>query len=99
MDESVFMFPLTTVSGDLAMKDAKYLAYLGLSLTSFMASALFVMVAMNPKDPSYSALPVIYAVGSFLIGIVTNLLARKAASPTMPTTVSPNIQTSAAPGE
>lgn len=81
------------------MKDAKYLAYLGLSLTSFMASALFVMVAMNPKDPSYSALPVVYAVGSFLIGIVTNLLARQAASPTMPKAVSPDIQTSAAPSE
>ena len=89
-----FVYPLSTVTGDLAMRDAKYLAYLGLSLTSFMASALFVMVAMNPKDPSYSALPFIYAGGSVVIGIVTNLLARRAASQTTPAIVLSTTQAS-----
>ena len=61
------------------MSDARYLAYLGLSLTSFMASALFVMVSINPKDPSYSMLPMAYAIGSLAVGIVTNVLAVRAA--------------------
>ena len=82
-----FKYPSTLVFGDSVMKDAKYLAYLGLSLTSFMASALFVMVAVNPKDPSYSALPIIYAVGCVVIGIATNLLARRAAYQPVPATV------------
>jgi len=44
-----------------------------------MGSALFVMVAMNPKDPSYTWLPIFYAIGCVGIGIVTNVLARKSA--------------------
>jgi hypothetical protein len=40
---------------------------------------LFVMVAMNPKDPSYSGLPILYAIGCVGIGIVTNVLARRSA--------------------
>ena len=66
------------VSKEQKMSDAKYLAYLGVSLTSFMASALFVMVSLHPKDPSYAALPIIYAIVSVGIGIATNLLARRA---------------------
>ena len=66
-------------SKEQRMSDAKYLAYLGVSLTSFMASALFVMVSLHPKDPSYAALPIVYATVCVGIGVVTNLLARKAA--------------------
>jgi len=59
------------------MNDARYLAYLGVSLTSFMASALFVMVSVNPKESSYAELPIIYAAVCLGVGIVTNVLARK----------------------
>ncbi len=69
----------TMVSIQQKMNDAKHLAYLGISLTSFMASALFVMVSLHPKDPSYAALPIVYATVCVAIGIVTNVLARKAA--------------------
>ncbi len=63
---------------ELIMSDAKYLFYLGLSLTAFMASGSFLLVMLNPKDASYSSLPLIYAVASLGIGIVTNLLAKRA---------------------
>jgi len=81
-------FSSTSVSGDVAMNDARYLAYLGLSLTSFMASALFVMVSINPKEPSYSMLPIVYAIGSLAVGIVTNVLAVRAARTAIPVPVS-----------
>lgn len=43
-------------------KDASYLATLGVSLTAIMATAMFVLVAFNPKDAEiYSNLPWIYA--------------------------------------
>ena len=67
------------VSREQKMNDARYLAYLGVSLTSFMASALFLMVSVNPKDPSYAGLPMVYAAVSVVIGVATNYLARKAA--------------------
>lgn len=60
------------------MNDAKYIIYLGLSLTSFMACALFLMVMVNPKDDVYSTLPIFYSVGCFVVGVITNLLAKKA---------------------
>ncbi len=40
---------------------SRYLASLGLSLTLVMATALFTLVAYNPKDASYGALPLVYA--------------------------------------
>ena len=70
---------MMTISKEQKMRDAMYLAFLGVSLTSFMGSALFMMVAMNPKDPSYAGLPIFYAIGCVGIGIVTNVLARKSA--------------------
>jgi hypothetical protein len=70
---------MMTISKEQKMRDAMYLAFLGVSLTSFMGSALFMMVAMNPKDPSYAGLPIFYAIGCVGIGIVTNVLARKIA--------------------
>jgi len=59
------------------MKDARYLAYLGVSLTAFMATALFLMLYMNPKDASYSWLPLLYAGISAVIAVVTNYFARR----------------------
>ena len=61
------------------MNDARFLAYLGISLTCFMASALFVMVSFHPKDPSYAAVPLVYAAMCFVTGAVTNFLARRSA--------------------
>ncbi|MEI8212048.1 MAG: phytoene/squalene synthase family protein [Planctomycetota bacterium] len=40
---------------------AKQVAFLGLSLTSIMATALFFLVYINPKEEDYSYLPLIYA--------------------------------------
>ena len=73
-------YPLSN-STELTMNDAKYLVYLGLSLTAFMGSALFLLVMLNPKDAAYSTLPMIYAVVCFAIGIAANLLAKKAEAP------------------
>ena len=78
-EERVFNFLLTSAFGDSKMNDARFLAYLGISLTCFMASALFVMVSFHPKDPSYAALPLVYAATCFVAGAVTNFLARRAA--------------------
>jgi phytoene synthase len=80
-------FSSNSFTGDVAMNDARHLAYLGLSLTSFMASSLFVMVSINPKDPSYSVLPIAYAIGSLIVGIVTNVLAMRAARTPIPVPV------------
>jgi phytoene synthase len=40
---------------------AKQVAFLGLSLTSIMATALFFLVYINPKEENYSYLPLVYA--------------------------------------
>ncbi len=67
----------TMVSNQQKLKDARFLAYLGISLTSFMASALFVMVSLHPKDPTYAAMPLIYATICVGVGIVTNIKSRQ----------------------
>ncbi|OUT60877.1 MAG: hypothetical protein CBB71_06290 [Rhodopirellula sp. TMED11] len=66
---------------EFIMNDAKYLFYLGISLTAFMSSAAFLLVMLNPKDASYSTLPMVYAVACFAVGIVTNVLAKRAEKP------------------
>lgn len=53
---------------------AKQVALVGLSLTSIMATALFVMVYFNPKSLEYSYLPLIYAVGSLLASVLFHRL-------------------------
>ena len=60
------------------MNDSRYLAYLSLSLASFGASIMFLLVLLNPKEPSYATLPAIYAGISFFVGIVTYFLAKRA---------------------
>ena len=66
---------------DFIMNDAKYVFYLGISLTSFMGCAAFVLVMLNPKDASYSWLPMVYALVCLAVGVVTNLLAKRAEAP------------------
>lgn len=61
-----------------ASNSARSNVYLGVSLTAFMATALFVMVYMHPKDESYALLPLVYAAVSLGIGIATNLAAKRA---------------------
>ncbi len=39
------------------------IVFTGLSLTSIMAVALFILVAINPKDASYGSTPILYAAG------------------------------------
>jgi phytoene synthase len=56
---------------------AKQIAFLGLSLTSIMATALFVMVYFNPKSQEYSYLPLIYAVGSLLASVLFHRLSAR----------------------
>jgi len=62
----------STHLGPKMNKDATYLATLGVSLTAIMATAMFVLVALNPKDAAiYSNLPWIYASVSALIACVS----------------------------
>ncbi len=63
------------------MNDSKYIAWLGLSLTSFMGAALFMLVLLNPKDESYSYLPLVYGTACFVFGIVANYLAKQNEAP------------------
>jgi len=57
--------------------DALYLFYLGLSMTLIMATTLFVLVGVNPKDSSYEALPWVYALISAILATVTGWVARR----------------------
>ncbi|MDX1929762.1 MAG: phytoene/squalene synthase family protein [Pirellulaceae bacterium] len=59
---------------------AWHAVYLGLSLTLIMAAALFVLVYINPKDASYSYLPLLYSGGSLLCAFVFNRLAARCES-------------------
>jgi phytoene synthase len=69
------------VSKDFIVNDAKYLCYLGISLTAFMSSALFLLVMLNPKDASYATLPLAYAAACFTVGLLANLLAKRSETP------------------
>ncbi len=69
---------LCTLSGELIMNDARYLAYLSLSVASFGATIAFLLMLLNPKETSYATLPAIYAGISFFVGVATYLLAKRA---------------------
>ena len=58
-------------------RQAKQVVYLGLSLTLIMATALFVMVFVNPKSAEYSFLPLVYAGLSLIGSIVFNRLSAR----------------------
>jgi hypothetical protein len=49
--------------------DAWALVFTGLSLTSVTAAALFIMVAVNPKDAAYGGTPLFYAGGSAVLAV------------------------------
>jgi len=70
-------------TGDRQMKNnASYIATLGISLTSIVAAALFVIVALNPKDAeSYGYLPWLYFGGCALTAIITQFLLIRLESP------------------
>lgn len=70
--------PTMSTFSEQAMNDAKYFAYLGLSLTCLMGSALFLLLLVNPKDASYSWLPAIYAAACLAIGWWMGRCAKKA---------------------
>ena len=53
---------------------AKQVAYLGLSLTAIMATALFFLVYINPKEEGYSYLPLVYAGASAIAAVFFNRL-------------------------
>jgi hypothetical protein len=56
---------------------AKQVAYLGLSLTAIMATALFFLVYINPKEEGYSYLPLVYAGGSAIAAVFFNRLSAR----------------------
>ena len=85
VSEAPVLQTLPIPNGESIMNDARYLAYLSLSVASFGASAMFLLVLLNPKETSYAGLPAIYAGISFLVGIVTFFLAKRAEA--QPTTV------------
>lgn len=72
------MFRSPNFPGESLMNsEARYIVSLGLSLTLIMATALFALVGVNPKDSSYQALPWIYAVISALTAVVFGFLAKR----------------------
>ena len=78
VSEANVLQPLPIPIGDSTMNDARYLAYLSLSVVSFGASVMFLLMLLNPKETSYATLPAIYAGISFVIGVVTYFLAKRA---------------------
>lgn len=62
--------------------DAWNLVFTGLSLTCVMATALFLMVSINPRDPVFGSMPLVYAGGSAAVAFCFNRAAARAARPT-----------------
>ncbi len=56
---------------------AKHAVYLGLSLTAIMSAALFLIVFVNPKETSYSSIPLIYSSVSLICAALFNRLAAR----------------------
>jgi phytoene synthase len=56
---------------------AKQVACLGLSLTAIMATALFFLVYINPKEEGYSFLPLVYAGASAIAAVFFNRLSAR----------------------
>jgi phytoene synthase len=63
---------------------AKQIAYLGLSLTAIMATALFFLVYINPKEEGYSYLPLVYAGASAIAAVLFNRLSARYDRPSAP---------------
>ena len=60
---------------------AKQVAFLGLSLTAIMATVLFFLVYINPKEEDYSYLPLIYAGLSAAAAVLFNRLSARYDNP------------------
>ena len=52
--------------------DAWRLVFTGLSLTCVTGAALFVLVAVKPKDAAYGGTPWVYAAGSAVLAVAFN---------------------------
>lgn len=52
--------------------DAWSIVFTGLSLTCVTSTALFVLVAVNPKEATYGSTPLFYAAGAACLAIVFN---------------------------
>jgi hypothetical protein len=53
--------------------DAWSVVFTGLSLTGVTSVVLFLLVAINPKDPSaYGSRPLVYAAGSAIVALAFN---------------------------
>lgn len=52
--------------------DAWSLVFTGLSLTCITSTALFCLVAMNPKETAYGKTPLIYAAVAAVLAFVFN---------------------------
>ncbi len=64
--------------GPAVMKnDNLYLFYFGISLTLVMATTMFVLVGINPKQTAYESLPWIYSAVCAVMATVTGLMARR----------------------
>ena len=90
MDRTPFSFKEFTMSessdSNLPVRpctanQAKQIAFLGLSLTSIMATALFVLVYINPKEEGYSYLPLVYAGASAIAAFLFHRLSARYDSP------------------
>ncbi len=57
--------------------ETRYLGYLGISLTFVMATTLFFLMGLNPKETVYSSLPWIYSGACAALAAATGLLARR----------------------
>ena len=57
--------------------ETRYLGYLGISLTFVMATTLFFLMGLNPKETVYSSLPWIYSGACAAIAATTGLTARR----------------------
>ncbi|MEM6468222.1 MAG: phytoene/squalene synthase family protein [Planctomycetota bacterium] len=60
------------VESAAAVAKARSAVCLGLSLTAFMAAALFMLVYVNPKDSVYGSMPLVYSAVSAVLGVVLN---------------------------
>lgn len=70
--------PIATATATTPIRyDAPYIAYLGLSLTAFTSTGLFLLVFLNPKESTYAWLPLAYAATSFAVGVLCNRLAAR----------------------
>jgi len=59
--------------------EAWRLVFTGLSLTCVTSCALFVLMAINPKEAVYGGMPVAYAAGSAALAVAFNRAAVRAA--------------------